>query len=518
MLWPIRWVIWAILRVLLSLRYRVKVVGLDEVRKRPGPYLILPNHPAYADPPNLLVHLWPAFQMRPMLLETNFRNPLLAPFSWLLRAIKVPDVTAASAEARQRAEAAVAAAIDALKAGENVILWPSGRLQRDGLEHVGGARSVADILAAVPNVTVVLARTRGLWGSMFSYAPTTETKLSLGKLIVRGVLLWIANLFLFAPRRDVTVTLEPFTREKRPEPTRDAVNRWLEDWYNADTGGGPEKPTYVPRHFLFAPLTFEFPKRPAAAEADLSKVKPATRQAVAQILEEKLGRPLTEAENAPDTTFMQLGLDSLDAMEVTLHVEQQFGFSGDTVPTKVGELWALAEGLLDKAPPKPPPVGWFDPPSDTSPLAIDGDTIPAAILNRALRQRKDIIVADDLAGGVSYEKLVVGASAMARRFRDLDGANVGLLLPAAVACDVAFIGLQLAGKLPVVLNWTTGPANLAHAAKVMNLKRVVTSKAFIDRTQVEVPGTQFLFLEEVRADIGRFELLRRLIGVRWFPQ
>src|SRR5262249_7660555 len=149
-----------------------------------------------------------AFQMRPMLLETNFRNPLLAPFSWLLRAIKVPDVTAASAEARQRAEAAVAAAIDALKAGENVILWPSGRLQRDGLEHVGGARSVADILAAVPNVTVVLARTRGLWGSMFSYAPTTETKLSLGKLIVRGVLLWIANLFLFAPRRDVTVTLE----------------------------------------------------------------------------------------------------------------------------------------------------------------------------------------------------------------------------------------------------------------------------------------------------------------------
>ena len=57
---------------------------------------------------------------------------------------------------------------------------------------------------------------------------------------------------------------------------------------------------------------------------------------------------------------MQLGLDSLDAMELTLAVEQRFGFSGDKVPTTLGELWALAEGLSEKAPPKPPPPGWFD--------------------------------------------------------------------------------------------------------------------------------------------------------------
>ena len=58
---------------------------------------------------------------------------------------------------------------------------------------------------------------------------------------------------------------------------------------------------------------------------------------------------------------MQLGMDSLDAMEVTLAVEQRFGFRSDKVPTTLGELWALAEGLQEKAPPKPPPAGWFDP-------------------------------------------------------------------------------------------------------------------------------------------------------------
>src|SRR5437016_5473937 len=163
MLWLIRWVMWVPLRVLLWLRYWATVRGKAEVLKKPGPYLILPNHPAYIDPPNLLVCLWPAFKMRPMFLETNFRNPLLAPFAWLLRGIRVPDTDKPGAEVRQKAEEAVTAAADALRAGENVIVWPSGRLMRDGAEHLGGARAVADILAAVPDVTVVLVRTRGLW-------------------------------------------------------------------------------------------------------------------------------------------------------------------------------------------------------------------------------------------------------------------------------------------------------------------------------------------------------------------
>ena len=62
------------MRVLLALRYKVAVVGAEGVFKRPGPYLIMPNHPAYCEPPNLLVRLWPIFKMRPLFLETNFQN------------------------------------------------------------------------------------------------------------------------------------------------------------------------------------------------------------------------------------------------------------------------------------------------------------------------------------------------------------------------------------------------------------------------------------------------------------
>src|SRR5262249_29661217 len=79
---------------------------LREVTARPGPYLILPNHPGYMDPANVFRALWGTFRMRPMLAEKNFRSPFLAPFGWLLRAIKVPETDRASAEAKRRAEAA----------------------------------------------------------------------------------------------------------------------------------------------------------------------------------------------------------------------------------------------------------------------------------------------------------------------------------------------------------------------------------------------------------------------------
>lgn len=512
MLAPIRWAAWAVLRFLLSLRYKVTVIGSEGTFKRPGPYLIMPNHPAFADPPNLLVRLWPIFHMRPLLLETNFQNPIFGVFAWLLRGIKMPDIVKASIEDKRRAEEAVGEVIASLRRGENVILWPSGRLSRDGTERLGGARTAAEVLAAVPNCTVVLARTRGLWGSMFSWA---DGQLSLMNVFLRGIGLWVANLFVFAPRRKVTVTLEAFTPEQRPQPTREAINKWLEQWYNADTPR--EEPTFVPRHILFGERTHIYPPPVSlAAEFDLSKVKQETKAAVAQMIEDKLKRPLSESENAPDVTFLQLGMDSLDAMEVSLAVEQRFGFRSDEVPTTVGGLWAIAEGLAQNAPPKPPPTGWFDPPNDNLPLSIPGETVGEAFLTQAFARRKFVIAADDIAGGVTYERLIVGAWILSKKFRELPSPNVGLMLPASVACDLSFLGLHLAGKLPVLLNWTTGPGNLAHAAKLMNLTHVITSKTFVDRTHVQVPGTQYVFIEELRAGFTKLSLLPRLLAVRMF--
>jgi long-chain-fatty-acid--[acyl-carrier-protein] ligase len=86
-----------------------------------------------------------------------------------------------------------------------------------------------------------------------------------------------------------------------------------------------------------------------------------------------------------------------------------------------------------------------------------------------------------------------------------------------VAADTVYLALLLSGKVPVLLNWTTGPTQLAHAARLMNLKHVVSSRAFIDRTAIEIAGVPFLYLEELRKGVGKLELLRTLLAVRWLP-
>ncbi len=80
-------------------------------------------------------------------------------------------------------------------------------------------------------------------------------------------------------------------------------------------------------------------------------------------------------------------------------------------------------------------------------------TILEAFVRQAIAHPGEAAVADDLSGVVTYERMLVGARLMAKRFVELPGESVGLMLPASVAADIAFMALLWAGKLPILLNW-----------------------------------------------------------------
>jgi len=516
MLFLIRFVACYFFRMLVWLRYRVRVRGLDRVRKLKGPTLVLPNHPALVDPLITLTQTWPILQPRPMLAVGNFQGPVMGTIKTLLNAAEVPPLDQFDKQAKEKARQAIQDVIDGLKRGENFLLWPSGKLQREGLELLGHAAALTEILRAVPEVNLVVVRTRGLRGSMSSFAPTGKLP-DMAQGMKRAVGWLLANLLFFMPRRSVTQEYQVVDKTQLPPLEVDAVNRWFEAWYNAD---GREQPTFVPYHWFLGPRTYDFPPLATADAVDVSGIRPEVRAEAEHLLQEKIAEirgSAGEVALEPGTTLESLGLNSLARMEVQLAVERRFGFTADETPATVGQVVALAAGLAKKGPPKPAPEAWFAPVHQPGPASIDGDNLAAAFVERALRCRRDVAVADDLGGVLTYERLLIGAMALAERFRPLPGANVGLLLPASAACDTALLGLLLAGKLPVVLNWTTGAANLAHAAKVMDLKAVVTSKAFLNRAAVEIPGVEMVHLESLRGGIGRFELFRRWLAVRWFP-
>ncbi len=510
----ILWSLWFLARLVVPLRYSVQVRGWEKVQGLRGPVLLLPNHPGYIDPVLILTCFQAPLRPRPVLYEDNFRSPILRPLVRLLRAVPIPDLDRPSLEAQERVGRAIAEVIEGLRRGENFVLWPSGRVQRDGVERLGAARALTDILKAVPEVTVILARTRGVWGSCFSYA---NGRTPLLDHCFRDGLFWLAaNLLVFMPRRRVVIHIERLDRARLPAMERDPINRWFEAWYNVD---GPERPTYVPYHFLLGPRSRVFPvaREPAEGVIDTNRIRPETRSAVAEILTEELGRPITVDELQPATLLETLGLDSLRRMNLAMAIEQRFGFSADGAPVTVGQLLALAEGLAEKPPPPPPPPIWFRPPSAESLPGIPGGTIPEAFVARVLTDRRAVAAADDLSGVVTYERLLTGAKLMARRFARLPSANVGLMLPASVACETMFLGLSLAGKLPVLLNWTTGPANLSHAARLTGLTHVITSWRLRDRLGLAIEGVQFLDVEDLHQQVGRLEQILMMLRVRISP-
>jgi long-chain-fatty-acid--[acyl-carrier-protein] ligase len=503
-------------RPLTWLRYRIEIDGLEKLRAIKGPALVLPNHPGHIDPVLIMTNLGGVIPLRPLVVSFMYRPFYLNPLMRFIGALEVPDMVTHSASARDQIEPLINTVVEGLNQGGKFLIYPSGRIERNGLEHIGSTRAVPDILTRRPETTVVLVRTVGVWGSMTTFAVTGKEP-SLPEKFVKAVGILAANLLFFTPRRRVKITVEvldPERLKKLPGLTRDKLNPVLEEWYNREL---TTEPKFVPYHFLFGPRTFDYPKPKAAREIAFEKVTPETQQAVREILEEKLKRPLTKGEQQPTTPLENLGLDSLDRMDVAQAIEQRFSFRSDTVTTTVGELGALAQGLIEADSGEPIKVAqaWTAPRAKADELfSVKGATILEAFAKQAVAHPNEAAAADDLSGVVTYARMLTGARLMSKRFTPLPGEAVGLMLPASVAADSVFLALLWAGKLPVMLNWTTGPVNLNHAAKVMGIQRVITSQKFVDRVGVKIEGVEYVFLEDVRKGIGKLEALNYLAEIQ----
>ncbi|MFI4876705.1 MAG: AMP-binding protein, partial [Blastopirellula sp. JB062] len=497
-------IMWALLRFCLRFRYRTEVRGLDRLRDLKGPVLVLPNHPAYVDPPLVLSHLRFGRSLRPLVFADTYRSLIFYPFCQAIDAFEVPNLKSHSRDAHRQTTAMIDRVVAGVEAGNDFLIYPSGRLKRQSAELIGGARITHELLTRCPQLQVILVRTEGMWGSRFGCAQTGDVPdLAGAAWVALGSLL--SSLLFFVPKRKVTITAAAIDRDQLPLESKESLNRFLESWYDAE---GEEPPTFVPYHPWLGRREFDFDAVQRQAAVDASSVKAETKRSVAEMLADHLGRDLEESENEPTTTLDALGLDSLERMDIALEMEREFGFRSNHVPTSIGEMWLLAEGRLaaDENEEATIPKIWHAAAKDDAktPQAL-ADTLAEAFVLRALERPGAVAAADQLSGVLTYRKLLTGVSLLAKRFAQLEGEAVGILLPASVAADTAFLALQMAGKLPVMLNWTTGDAGLRHAIEKMEVKNVVTSARFLDRLGIHIPGAEIVNLETLRGEIGKWE-------------
>ena len=86
--------------------------------------------------------------------------------------------------------------------------------------------------------------------------------------------------------------------------------------------------------------------------------------------------------------------------------------------------------------------------------------------------------------------------------------TVGILLPNATATPITFFALHTLHRIPVMLNYTAGPANVASACRTAGLTHVVTSRQFIEKadlgglTDALAEDYTLLWLEDLRPQLN----------------
>jgi acyl-[acyl-carrier-protein]-phospholipid O-acyltransferase/long-chain-fatty-acid--[acyl-carrier-protein] ligase len=137
------------------------------------------------------------------------------------------------------------------------------------------------------------------------------------------------------------------------------------------------------------------------------------------------------------------------------------------------------------------------------------DLVPIRFLRTAKRLWFRFAMADSLGREMNFGMVLTASLMLAGWFRRHRAAEprIGVLLPASVGGALVNMGLMLAGKTPVNLNFTIGAEAMDAAIKKSGIETIVASKAFLAKAKLE-PRPGMLMVEEM---LGGFPKAQRLL-------
>ncbi len=99
------------------------------------------------------------------------------------------------------------------------------------------------------------------------------------------------------------------------------------------------------------------------------------------------------------------------------------------------------------------------------------------------------------------------------------GENVGVMLPTGLGAAIAFFALSAFGRVPTMLNFTSGEASLKSALAIAKIRRIVTARRFIEVGKFEELEAslgrlcELVYLEDVRAGLSLGNKLAAVAGM-----
>jgi acyl-[acyl-carrier-protein]-phospholipid O-acyltransferase/long-chain-fatty-acid--[acyl-carrier-protein] ligase len=127
-----------------------------------------------------------------------------------------------------------------------------------------------------------------------------------------------------------------------------------------------------------------------------------------------------------------------------------------------------------------------------------------------------LAIEDPVRGQMSYRRLLQATSILGRKLMPyaLEGHAVGVMLPTSNAAAITLFAIMSAARVPALINFTAGAANVLAACRAAQIDTVVTSRAFVEKGRLEnliaqvQAQVRIVYLEDIGKTIGIADKLR----------
>lgn len=136
-------------------------------------------------------------------------------------------------------------------------------------------------------------------------------------------------------------------------------------------------------------------------------------------------------------------------------------------------------------------------------------------VRNAKRLSKKLAIKDKTTkSNVTYGRALIGALILAKKFNKYDKGYIGIMIPTSAGCALANVGALMSGRIPVMINYSTGAEqNVKYAQEKCGFKTVIASKALLDKIGCPVMDGMVL-IEDIMKGITTGEKLKAALKTK----
>jgi acyl-[acyl-carrier-protein]-phospholipid O-acyltransferase/long-chain-fatty-acid--[acyl-carrier-protein] ligase len=127
----------------------------------------------------------------------------------------------------------------------------------------------------------------------------------------------------------------------------------------------------------------------------------------------------------------------------------------------------------------------------------------------AKKHAKKLAIIDKTTGkSVTYSRALIGALILRTKFKRYDKGFIGIMIPTSAGCALATVGALMSGRIPVMINYSTGAeTNARYAQKKCKFKTIITSKALLEK--IDCPLIEgMVLIEDIMESVSTLDKLK----------